>query len=103
MLKALWTLFSGFGLLVFLGFVFIGAFITDHWQELLLVLLFLGLLLLGAFVLTVIVELSKDNSFKESMGDFLTWLQWGIVPEGLRSEELKDKIKEIQVRYDRKE
>ena len=43
------------------------------------------------------------NSFKESMGDFLTWLQWGIVPEGLRSEELKDKIKEIQVRYDRKE
>jgi len=31
MLKALWALFSGFGLLVLLAFIFIGAFATDHW------------------------------------------------------------------------
>ncbi|MCY4331455.1 MAG: hypothetical protein OXC96_02930 [Cyanobacteria bacterium MAG CAR1_bin_15] len=99
MLKILWTLFSGFGLLVFVGFILIGAFIADHWQELLLVLLFLSLLLLGAFVFTVIGMLAKDDIFKEGMKDFLTWLKWVIIPASLQSDELKDKIKKLQIQY----
>ncbi|MYK07354.1 MAG: hypothetical protein F4040_06575 [Synechococcus sp. SB0670_bin_20] len=99
MLKALWTLFSGFGLAVFLLFVFIGAFITDHWQELLLVLPFLGFLLLGIVVFIFVTTLAQDNAFKESTGDLWIWLQWGIVPERLQSEGLKKKIKELRVKY----
>ncbi|MXX08822.1 MAG: hypothetical protein F4Z67_04175, partial [Synechococcus sp. SB0667_bin_8] len=79
MLKALWTLFSGFGLAVFLLFVFIGAFITDHWQELLLVLPFLGFLLLGIVVFIFVTTLAQDNALKDSTGDLCIWLHWGIV------------------------
>jgi len=61
--------------------------------------MFLGFLVLGTFGFTVAAFLLKDNAFKESMGDFLVWLQWGILPERLQSADLKGKIKELQVRY----
>jgi len=98
-LNALWTLFSWFGLMVLLAFIFLGAFITDHWQDLLLVFMFLGFLVLGAFGFAVAAFLLKDNAFKEGMGDFLVWLQWVILPERLRSADLKRKIKELGVKY----
>ena len=100
MFKLLEILLSIFGLPVLLGFFFIGVFIVEHWQVFLAVLLFLGLLLLGISVFIFIGTLAKDNTFKEGMGDFLTWIKWGIIPEVLRSEELKDKIKMVQVKYD---
>lgn len=73
------------------------AFITDHWRELLLVVLFLGVLILGAFSLTVIVMLGKDDSFKESMGDLITWLKLVIIPESIISE--KDKIQKLRIKH----
>ncbi|MYF20759.1 MAG: hypothetical protein F4218_09155 [Synechococcus sp. SB0677_bin_5] len=99
MLKAIWTVFSGFGMLVLIGFILIGAFITDHWRELLGLLLFLGLLVLGAFICTFIVTFIVTLVKDEVIGDSITWLKWGILPEGLRSKELKDKIKKLQIKY----